>query len=126
MGKLGIVVDSLQIQEIEDTTGYINNIAAPYVAMVASRVRIASARADQEASEPEQNAEALKAQFVRDSEITRTGLTAEIEKAKAAAAQDGALSEAKDPPPKGVRLTRWAKNFVVPNRCDSPAISYCL
>jgi flotillin len=28
MEKLGIVVDSLQIQEIEDSTGYINNIAA--------------------------------------------------------------------------------------------------
>src|SRR5580692_6847037 len=30
MEKLGIVVDALQIQEIEDATGYINNLAAPH------------------------------------------------------------------------------------------------
>ena len=45
--KLGIVVDALQIQEIEDATGYINNIAAPHAAMVASQARIAKARAGQ-------------------------------------------------------------------------------
>ena len=95
MEKLGIVVDSLQIQEIEDATGYINNIAAPYAAMVASQARIASAKADQEASEQEQNAEALKAQYVRDTEIKRAGFSAEIEQAKAAAAQAGPLAEAK-------------------------------
>ena len=37
MEKLGIVVDALQIQEIEDNTGYINNLAAPHAAAVASR-----------------------------------------------------------------------------------------
>jgi flotillin len=95
MEKLGIVVDSLQIQEIEDATGYINNIAAPYAAMVASQARIASAKADQEASEQEQNAEALKAQYVRDTEIKRAGFNAEVEQAKAAAAQAGPLAQAK-------------------------------
>ena len=51
MEKLGIVVDSLQIQEIEDSTGYINNIAAPHAAAVASQARIAAAKADQEATQ---------------------------------------------------------------------------
>ena len=61
MEKLGIVVDSLQIQEIEDSTGYINNIAAPHAAAVASQARIAAAKADQEATQREQEAAALKA-----------------------------------------------------------------
>ena len=37
MEKLGIVVDALEIQEIEDSSGYIKNLAAPHAAAVASR-----------------------------------------------------------------------------------------
>ena len=44
MEKLGIVVDALEIQEIEDATGYINNLAAPHAAAVASQARIAKAQ----------------------------------------------------------------------------------
>ena len=44
MEKLGIVVDALQIQEIEDASGYISNLAAPHAAAVASQARIAKAR----------------------------------------------------------------------------------
>jgi len=58
MEKLGIVVDSLQIQEIEDASGYINNIAAPHAAAVASQARIAAAKADQEATQREKEAAA--------------------------------------------------------------------
>ena len=39
MEKLGIIVDALQIQEIEDPTGYISNLAAPHAAVVASATR---------------------------------------------------------------------------------------
>src|SRR6185312_10604406 len=77
MEKLGIVVDSLQIQEIEDGTGYINNIAAPHAAAVASQARIAAAKADQEATQREQEAAALRAQYVRDTEIKQAGFAAE-------------------------------------------------
>jgi flotillin len=94
MEKLGIVVDSLQIQEIEDATGYINNIAAPHAAAVASQARIAAAKADQEATEREQEANALKAQYKRDTEIKQAGFAAETEQAKARAAQAGPLAEA--------------------------------
>ncbi len=94
MEKLGIVVDSLQIQEIEDATGYIDNIAAPHAAAVASLARIAKAKADQEATQQEQSAAALEAQYVRDTEIKRAGFQAEIEQAKATAAQSGPLAEA--------------------------------
>jgi flotillin len=95
MEKLGIVVDALQIQEIEDATGYISNLAAPHAAAVASQARIAQAKSDQEASEREQEAAALKFQYARDTAIKQAGFQAETEEAKARAAQAGPLAEAK-------------------------------
>src|SRR5580693_5428139 len=50
---------ALEIQEIEDASGYISNLAAPHAAAIASRARIAGAKADQEASQREQEAAAL-------------------------------------------------------------------
>ncbi|WP_405620606.1 SPFH domain-containing protein [Streptomyces sp. NBC_01511] len=95
MEKLGIVVDALQIQEIEDATGYINNLAAPHAAAVASQARIAAARADQEAAEREQQAAALKAEYERDTSIKRAGFEAETEQVRARASQAGPLAQAK-------------------------------
>ncbi|WP_250279311.1 flotillin family protein [Frankia sp. Cppng1_Ct_nod] len=95
MEKLGIVVDALQIQEIEDATGYITNLAAPHAAAVASQARIAAAGADQAAAEREQEAAALKAQYERDTAIKRAGFLAETEQARAHAAQAGPLAEAR-------------------------------
>ncbi|MDH6142655.1 flotillin [Kitasatospora sp. GP30] len=95
MEKLGIVVDALQIQEIEDATGYITNLAAPHAAAVASQARIAQARADQEAAQREQEAAALKAQYERDTAIKRAGFVAETEQANASASQAGPLAQAR-------------------------------
>jgi len=95
MEKLGLVVDALQIQEIEDATNYINNLAAPHAAAVASQARIAQAKADQEATEREQEAMALKAQYERDVQIKTAGFMSETEQAKAQAAQAGPLAAAK-------------------------------
>jgi flotillin len=94
MEKLGIVVDALEIQEIEDSSGYINNLAAPHAAAVASQARIAKAKADAEATERELAAASMKAQFERDMAIKRAGFLAETEEAKARAAQAGPLAEA--------------------------------
>src|SRR6204780_4908286 len=94
MEKLGIVVDSLQVQEIEDSTGYINNIAAPHAAAVASQARIAQAKADEEATQREQEAAALKAQYARDTALKQAGFQAETEQANARASQAGPLAEA--------------------------------
>lgn len=94
MEKLGIVVDALEIQEIEDATGYINNLAAPHAAAVASQARIAQAHADQEAAERELAVLAMKAQYERDTAIKQAGFLAETEEAKARAAQAGPLAEA--------------------------------
>ena len=94
MEKLGIVVDALEIQEIEDATGYISNLAAPHAAGVASQARIAKAQADQEAAERELAAAAMKAQFERDTAIKRAGFLAETDQAQAVAAQSGPLAQA--------------------------------
>ncbi len=94
MEKLGLIIDSLQIQEIDDPTGYIENLARPHAAAVASNARIAQAQADQVATQREQEAEAIKAQSVRDSKIKQAGFQAEVDRAAAQAKQAGPLSDA--------------------------------
>jgi flotillin len=94
MEKLGIVVDALEIQEIEDSSGYINNLAAPHAAAVSSQARIAKARAELEAAQRELEAATMKAQYERDMAIKQAGYQAETEQAKARAAQAGPLSQA--------------------------------
>src|SRR5262245_800455 len=94
MQKLGLTIDSLQIQEIDDKTGYIANIGAPEAARVAKEARIAQAEADREATEREQEAEALKAAARSQSEIRQAEAIAQANKAKAIAEQAGPLAEA--------------------------------
>jgi uncharacterized membrane protein YqiK len=95
MEKLGIVVDGLQIQEIEDPTGYIANLAAPHAAAVAAAARIAAAERDQEASEKEQEAMRAKARFAQETAILQARIEAEVHEAQAQASQAGPLSQAK-------------------------------
>jgi uncharacterized membrane protein YqiK len=95
LGKLGLVVDSLQIQEIDDESGYIANLGKPQAAAIESKARIAAAQRDQEATEAEQAADAAKAAAVRQSAIAQAGYQAEVDQAKAEAAQSGPLAEAK-------------------------------
>lgn len=94
MEKLGLVVDAFQIQEVGDPSGYIKNFAAPHMAEVQKNARIAQAQADQEATQREQEAAALKAQYVRDTTIKQAGFEAETQQAQAKAAQAGPLAEA--------------------------------
>src|SRR5215212_5927254 len=94
MEKLGLIVDSLQVQEIHDPTGYIRNLALPHAAAVAREARIAQAHADREATTAEQGADALKAEARRESMIKQAGYQAEIDKASAQAQQAGPLADA--------------------------------
>ncbi len=94
MEKLGLIVDSLQIQEIDDPSGYIANLARPHAAAVQREARIAQAGADQEATQKEQDAEALKAEARRQSQVKQAGYQAEIDRAVADQSQAGPLSEA--------------------------------
>ena len=89
MQKLGLTIDSLQIQEIEDKTGYIENLSAPEASRVAKEARIAQAQSDREATEREQEAEAQKAAARSQSQIRQAEVTAEANKAQAEAEQAG-------------------------------------
>jgi flotillin len=94
MQKLGLVVDSLQIQDVIDPSGYIAALGEPRTAQVKMQARIAQAAADREATEREQEAEALKAAAQRDTALKLAGYQAEQDKALATAAQAGPLAEA--------------------------------
>jgi uncharacterized membrane protein YqiK len=94
MEKLGLIVDSLQIHEIEDPTGYIKNLAMPHAAAVQRDARIAQAEANRLATEAEQQAAARMAEATRDSEILQAGYQAERDNASAKAKQAGPLAEA--------------------------------
>jgi uncharacterized membrane protein YqiK len=94
MQRLGLTIDSLQIQEIEDHTGYIENVSMPEASRVAKEARIAQADADREATEREQEAEALKAAARSQSQIRQAEVAAEAQKAQARAEQAGPLAAA--------------------------------
>jgi len=94
MEKLGLIIDSMLIQEIDDPTGYIQSLAAPHAAAVKKDARIAQALADQEATQREQEANAIKAQALRDSKIKQAGYQAEVDRAGAQAQQSGPLADA--------------------------------
>lgn len=109
MEKLGLIVDSLQIQEIFDPTGYITNLGRPHAAAVERDARIAQAGADREATEREQEAVALKAEATRTAEIKQAGYTAEVESAAAKARQAGPLTNAQARQQVVVQETRVAE-----------------
>jgi uncharacterized membrane protein YqiK len=94
MQRLGLTIDSLQVQEIEDQTGYIDNLGMPEAARVAKDARIAQASADREATEREQEAEALKAAARSHSQIKQAEVMAEAQRAQATAQQAGPLAGA--------------------------------
>src|SRR3954469_5546568 len=94
MQRLGLTIDSLQIQEIDDTTGYIENLSMPDAARVAKDARIAQAAADREATEREQEADALKVAALSASQIKQSQARAEAQQAQAEADQAGPLAAA--------------------------------
>src|SRR6202163_1707631 len=61
MAKIGLTVDSLQIQSIDDmNTGYIDSMAAPHTAAIQRQAQIAQAQATQQSVEAQQEAERNK------------------------------------------------------------------
>jgi flotillin len=94
MQRLGLTIDSLQIQEIEDAQGYIDNLSAPESARVAKEARIAQAAADREATQREQEANALKVAAESDSQIQQAESHAKAQQAQAQAEQAGPLAAA--------------------------------
>ncbi|WP_220093559.1 flotillin family protein [Flexivirga caeni] len=95
MAKMGLIVDALQIQNIDDGgLGYIRAMAAPHNARIQQQAQIAQANADQAAAEAQQQSLRQQAQYERDTAITQAGFAAETQAAQAKAAQAGPLSDA--------------------------------
>jgi uncharacterized membrane protein YqiK len=95
MAKMGLIVDSLQIQSIDDMgMGYIDAMAAPHNAAIQRQAKIAQAQANQAAAEAEQDSQRKQAEYARETAIVQAKYKAEVDKAQAEAAQAGPLAQA--------------------------------
>jgi uncharacterized membrane protein YqiK len=95
MAKIGLSVDSLQIQSIDDlNSGYIEAMAAPNNAAIRRQAQIAQAQATQASVEAQQISQRNQADFARQTAIRQAQYKAEVDKAQAEAAQSGPLAQA--------------------------------
>jgi uncharacterized membrane protein YqiK len=95
MGKIGLTVDSLQIQSIDDgDTGYIDAMSAPHKAAIQRQAQIAQAQATQASVEAQQAATRNQAEYARHTAIVQAEYNAEVDRAQAQAAQAGPLAQA--------------------------------
>ena len=96
MAKIGLTVDALQIQSIDDMKlGYIAAMAAPHNAAIQRDAQIAQAVANKTAAEAEQESQRTQAEYARQTSIVQAQYRAEVEAAQAEAAQAGPLAQAK-------------------------------
>ena len=95
MAKIGLTVDSLQIQSIDDmNSGYIDAMAAPHNAAIQRQAQIAQAQANQAAAEAQQESQRKQAEYQRQTMVVQAQYKAEVDKAQAEAAQAGPLAQA--------------------------------
>jgi len=95
MARIGLTVDSLQIQSIDDMgSGYIDAMSAPHKAAIQRQAQIAQAQAVQTAAEAQQEAQRLQAEYARHTAVVQAEYKAEIDRAQAEAAQAGPLAQA--------------------------------
>ena len=95
MVKMGLIVDSLQIQSIDDLgAGYIDAMASPHNAAIQRQAKIAQAQANQAAAEAEQESQRKQAEYQRQTAIVQAQYKAEVDKAQSEAAQSGPLAQA--------------------------------
>src|SRR5215467_2095059 len=95
MVKIGLTVDSLQIQSIDDmNSGYIDAMAAPHNAAIRRQAQIAQAQANQAAAEAQQESERKQAEYARQTSVVQASYKAEVDKAQAEASQAGPLAQA--------------------------------
>src|SRR6185437_6663727 len=95
MAKIGLAVDSLQIQSIDDmNTGYIDAMAAPHTAAIQRQAQIAQAQANQASAQAQQESQRAQAEYARQTMVVQAQYKAEVDRAQAQAAQSGPLSQA--------------------------------
>src|ERR1700754_3814582 len=82
MAKIGLSVDALQIQSIDDgDLGYIAALSAPHTAAVQRQAQIAQSQARQAAAEAEQRSQRNQAEYARETAIVQPQYQAEVEQA---------------------------------------------
>ncbi len=95
MAKIGLTIDSLQIQSIDDgDAGYIDAMAAPHTAAIQRQAKIAQAQAAQAAAEAEQESQRKQAEYARQTAIVQAQYKAEVDQAQSQAGQAGPLAQA--------------------------------
>jgi flotillin len=95
MAKIGLTVDALQIQSIDDlNSGYIEAMAAPHRAAIQRSAKVAQAEATQQAVNAQQESDRKQAEYARQTAVVQAQYKAEIDKAQAEAAQVGPLAQA--------------------------------
>jgi uncharacterized membrane protein YqiK len=84
LAHIGLVVDSFQIQSIDDAgSGYINALAAPHNAEVQKQAAVAQAQADQAAAEAQQKSQQAQAQYKQQTAEVEAAANAKINVAQA-------------------------------------------
>jgi flotillin len=97
MAKIGLTVDALQIQSIDDMgLGYIAAMAAPHNAAIQRAAKVAASQADQAAAEAQQASLRAQAEYGRQTEVVQAQYAADVDAAPtaAAAAQESARNQA--------------------------------
>ena len=96
MAKIGLTVDALQIQSIDDgALGYIKAMSAPHNAAIQRSAQIAQSQANQASAEAEQQSKRAQAEYTRQTAIVQAQYKAEIDQAQAEASQAGPLAQAR-------------------------------
>ncbi|HEX3337245.1 MAG TPA: SPFH domain-containing protein [Jatrophihabitans sp.] len=94
MAKMGLIVDALQIQSIDDMKlGYVAAMAAPHNAAIQRAAQVAQAAADQASAEAQQAAERAKADFARQTTVAQAQYAAQVKAAQAEADRTAAEAE---------------------------------
>jgi flotillin len=95
MGRIGLAVDALQIQSIDDgDLGYIAAMSAPHTAAIQQAAHISESQARQAAAQAEQDSLRKQADYARQTAVVQAQYKAEVDKAQADAAQAGPLAQA--------------------------------
>jgi uncharacterized membrane protein YqiK len=95
MARIGLTVDSLQIQSIDDmNSGYIDAMAAPHTAAIQRAAQVAQAQANQASADAQQQSQRAQAEYQRQTMVVQAQYKAEVDKAQAEAAQAGPLAQA--------------------------------
>src|ERR1039457_1792599 len=90
MATIGLTVDALQIQSIDDMgAGYIAAMASPHNAAIQRQAKIAQAQADQAAVQAQQESQRQQAEYARQTAVVQADYKAQVDKAQAEAGQAG-------------------------------------